>query len=98
LIEFLSQSSYEGFVNVSLVVSDFKSYVGEEEKWINSRGISRALRRLGLVLDKRSTGKSRQVKLNILKAREKLLMFKEPESIDFSQSGIKEALEGKKDE
>lgn len=77
LIEFIAQSSYTNFITVEKVVLDFIDFVGVEEKWINSRGISRALKRIGLVLDRRSTGKKREIKINVEKALEKLLMFKE---------------------
>lgn len=92
LIEFLAQTNYESFIDVSLIVKDFQEFLGEEEKWINSRGVSRALKRLNLILDRRSTGKKRQIKVDILKAQEKILMFKEPE-INFSVLKIKEELE-----
>ncbi|MDO8623299.1 MAG: hypothetical protein Q7R52_03560 [archaeon] len=94
MIEFIAQSNLEGYQDVSKIVKDFQEFLGEEEKWINSRGISRGLKRLGLILDRKNTGKLRQVKLNILKAQEKLLMFKNPDEIkklNFSDEEIKQA-------
>jgi hypothetical protein len=79
VIEFIAQSNYIGFIPVLQIIRDMQEYYGEEEKWINSRGISRALKRLKLVLNKGNTGKNRTIKLDISKAQEKLLMFKEPE-------------------
>ena len=81
LIEFISEKQYIGYVEVSKIVNDLKNLFGEDEKWINSRGISRALKRLNLILDRSSSGKARQVKLNIPKAKEKILMYKDPEKI-----------------
>lgn len=95
LLEFLAQSDYKDYCDTATIVKDFQEYVGEEEKWINSRGISRALTRLKLILDRATTGKRRQIKINIPKAQEKLLMFKDPEEIkglkQFSDAEIKEA-------
>jgi hypothetical protein len=101
IYEFVAQSNYVGYIETAQVVKDLREYYGEEESWINSRGISRALNRLKLILNRRSTGKKRQVKLNIEKAQEKLLIFKEPEEIkkiikeevDFTKLNL-----GKKDE
>ena len=44
--------------------------------YTNVRSISRALNRLNLIMARKSTGRNRQVKLNIAKAQEKLLIFK----------------------
>ena len=95
LIEFIAQSNYEGFVNTEDVAKEFSEFIGEDPKYNTSRSVSRTLNTLKLILDKRSTGKKRQIRLNILKAQEKLLMFKDVEEIkiDFSKSKIKEVLE-----
>lgn len=77
LIEHIAESNYIGETNISLIVSNLQEKYGQDEKWINSRGISRALKRLNLILSRSSTGKQRQVKLNTEKAKDKLLMFKE---------------------
>jgi len=82
IYEFIAQSDYKGYIEVSKIVNDLKEWYGEEERWINSRGISRALNRLKLkVGDSRSTGKKKLIKVNIEKAQKKLLMFKDPEEI-----------------
>lgn len=88
LFEFIAQSGYEGFIDVASIVTDLKQYLGEDEGWINSRGISRALNRLKLVMDRRSTGKKKQVRINIQKAQEKLLMFKEIPTIQKVQENL----------
>ncbi len=79
LIEFIAQSNYEGYIDVADLIKNMKDYFGEDEIWINSRGISRSLNRLKLILDRRSTGKNRQIKIDILKARDKILIFKDSE-------------------
>ena len=95
LIEFIAQSNYEGFVNTEDIAKEFSEFIEEDPKYNTSRSVSRTLNTLKLILDKRSTGKKRQIRLNILKAQEKLLMFKDIEEIkiDFSKSKIKEVLE-----
>lgn len=90
LIEFIAQSNYEGYVSVSDVAKEFSDFFGEDPKFNTSHSISRALNRLKLILDKRSTGKARQIKLDILKAKEKLLQFKEPD-IPFTPEQLLEA-------
>ena len=90
LIEFIAQSSYDGYVNMSDVTKDFSEFFGEDPKYNTPHSVSRALNRLKLIVEKRSTGKARQVKLDILKAKEKLLLFKEPD-IPFTEEQIKEA-------
>lgn len=91
LYEFLAQSSYSGYVDISLVVKDLQEFYGEE-KWINSRGISRALKRLKLKLGTRSTGKNKQVKIDIEKAKQKLCLFKETTPLDqFTDKEIEQA-------
>lgn len=82
LIEFVAQSNYQGYVDVESVSKDFSEFYGEDPKFNTSRSISRALNRLKLILDKRSTGKNRQIKVDVLKAQEKLKLFKEPDAID----------------
>jgi hypothetical protein len=78
LLEFIAQYSITDFVSVSGLANELKDFLEiGDEKWLNSRWVGRGLRRLNLVLDKRRTGKTRQVKLNIEKAKEKLKMFKE---------------------
>ena len=78
LIEFVAQSELSGFVIIADVVNELKIYYGEEEKWMNPKGVSRSLNRLKLILDKHSTGNLREVKLDLSKAKEKLLLFKDP--------------------
>ncbi len=95
LFEFIAQSDYKGFINLSDIAKEFSEFSDEDPKYNTSNSVSRALNRLKLILEKRSTGRNRQAKINVLKAQEKLLMFKDPEEIkgfkQFSDTEIKEA-------
>ena len=95
LIEFIAQSDYEGFVNISDIAKEFSEFSGEDPKYNTPNSVSRVLNRLKLILDKRSTGRNRQAKLDVSKAKEKLLMFKEPEKVkgiaQFTDEEIKKA-------
>lgn len=79
LIEFIAQSEYQGFYEVGFIVNQIREFYSEDE-WYE-KGVSRALKRLGLLIERRSTGKKRQVKINVEKAKQKLLMFKDKEEI-----------------
>ena len=89
LYEFLSQSNYEGiFINTEKVANDFAEFIEEDPKYNTARSIGMAMSRLNLIIGRRREGKKRQVKINVMKAQEKLLLFKEPEKINFEESGI----------
>ena len=90
LIEFIAQSNYEGYVYVGDVAKEFSDFFGEDPKFNTSHSVSRALNRLKLIMEKRRAGKNRQIKIDVLKAKEKLLLFKEPD-IPFSDLELKEA-------
>jgi hypothetical protein len=79
LIEFISEYGDTNFVEVSGLAKDFSIFLGDEEFVIKPNSISRSLNRLKLVVDRKNTGKNRQVRVNIEKAKEKLKLFKEPE-------------------
>ncbi len=81
LIEFIAGYVNTDFISVSVLANEFKAYIGTEDKWLNSTWIGRGLRRLKLVKDHRRTGRTRQVQLKIERAKEKLLMFKDPDEI-----------------
>lgn len=97
-IEFVSEQADEGFIEVSEVTRRFKQYLHEEEeeiKWINTRWVGKALKRLNLNKEKRRVGKGIEVILNTKKAKEKNQMFKplnEPEGAE-QEEIIKEAEE-----
>ncbi len=83
LIDFIA-NAYDGsklnFITVRELTNHFKGYLNElddvEDKWLNTKWLGRALKRLDLVLDKRRLARGNEVTLDIKKAREKMNMFK----------------------
>ncbi len=82
LYDFIAQSVYDNFVGTKTVARDFSYFIGEDEKYNTPRSIGLALNRLKLVIEKRNTGRVRQVRLNVLKAQEKMLMFQEQKDVN----------------
>lgn len=62
---FMEQANYSGFVGVSSVLQDFRSYLENPEDWINSKWLGRALKRLGFISKKRLVNGHVQIELNI---------------------------------
>jgi len=80
LYEFISNYNDEEFITATKLVNDFRVSLEiqeNKESWLNSWWMGRALRRLKLVKDIQRTGRTRRVKVNVEKAKEKLLMFKD---------------------
>lgn len=80
LIEFVSnQDITVNFIPLKQINKDFKAFYTDEDedaKWINTRWMGRALKRLNLIKDKKRVASGREVILDVLKAREKIKMFK----------------------
>lgn len=77
LIDFVSQEpEITYFTSVSEIVQRFKQFLGTNDEWINVKWLGRALKRLGLVKEKRRKNQGREVILNVVKAQEKIRMFK----------------------
>jgi hypothetical protein len=84
LIDFVSKiDGGDDHIPISVLVQSFREFVGEDEKstWLNSRWLGRALKRLSLVIEKRRVTKGIEVRLNYKKAKEKILLFKEVDSV-----------------
>jgi hypothetical protein len=80
LYNFVAQMAYNAeFINVSEMVRRFKDYIGEAGDWLNSEWMGRALKRLGLIVQKRRVGRGIDVVINQIKAIEKSGMFKPDE-------------------
>ena len=79
LYKFVSElDSNLSWHSVKELTRQFKLFLGEEdEEWVNSRWFGRALKRLNLVNDRRRIGTGREVILNVIKAKEKIMMFKQ---------------------
>jgi len=81
LIDFISMKpEYQiNYVSIHELVLRFKQFIlgGEEEvKWLNSKWMGRALKRLKLISSKRRVTKGVEVTLNVGKAKEKIKIFK----------------------
>ncbi len=80
--DYISSYKAEGFTRVSNLTEGFRTFAGLEDKedqWINTRWFGKAIKRLKLIKEKkRSNGML--VVLDIDKAKEKIKIFKEPET------------------
>jgi len=77
LIDFTSQEPKENaFISVNNLTKNFKEFLQINEEWINPRWMSRALKRLNLIKEKRRKSYGVEVILNIEKAKQKIKMFK----------------------
>ena len=61
---------------VSELTNKFKDFTGLSDDWINHKGMGRALKRLGLIKEKRRVGKGTSVIIDYKKAQEKIKIFK----------------------
>lgn len=65
---------------INEITREFRAYLSEiedvDDKWLNTKWIGRALKRLDLIIDKRRVARGNEVTLNVVKAKEKLKMFK----------------------
>jgi len=79
LIDFISQQVYVDFTPILELTQKFKEYLKEEQeetKWINTKWIGRALKRLNLIKEKKRVSRGIYVMLDIEKAQKKMRMFK----------------------
>jgi len=76
-IDFVSQEKDENYwISLKDLVRKFKEFLQIDKEWINEEWIGRTLKRLNLAKEKRRKTRGREVILNILKAQEKIRMFK----------------------
>lgn len=84
-IDFISKIPIDmagGFISLRELTERFKAFYGEsdeDERWINSKWVGRAIKRLNLSKERRRIAKGQEVILNILKAQEKIKIFKNNE-------------------
>ena len=77
LIDFISQySPMVAFNSVNRLTTEFRNFLSSDEDWINTKWMGKALKRLNLFKEKRRTHQGAEVILNIVKAQEKIKMFK----------------------
>jgi len=83
LIDFVANKEVSGnFVSLKEILKEFREHYTDDEdegKWINSKWLGRALKRLSLIKDKRKVRGCRETILDIEKAKRKILMFKTSE-------------------
>jgi hypothetical protein len=79
LIDFVSQETNDGFQRIKDLTNKFKEflqYEKEDDDWLNTKWIGRALKRLRLLKEKKRLGRGVEVRLDIEKAQEKIKIFK----------------------
>ncbi len=87
LIHFISQkSSNLEYTPVSELARQFKEFLGDaddiEDRWLNSKWLGRALKRLSLVAKKRRNARGNEVMLKVPEAKERMKMFQIKEDED----------------
>lgn len=78
LIDFIAQFPVETkvFFSIKKLVQQFKEFLQNDEEWLNTKWLGRALKRLNLISEKRRKSYGVEVILNIEKAQEKIKKFK----------------------
>ncbi|GAG08364.1 unnamed protein product, partial [marine sediment metagenome] len=75
--DFISkQDSNLSYHSVKRLTDEFREFSGEIDEDVNSKWFGRALKRLNLVIDKRRVKRGVEVSLNVVKAQEKLKIFR----------------------
>jgi len=77
--DFISQSTNTGFIRVSDLTIQFRNFTGVEDKqdaWINTRWFGKSLKRLKLIKERRRSNGTLVI-LDIEKAKEKILIFRD---------------------
>lgn len=64
------------FYPIKQLTQSFKDFIGSDDDWINSKWMGRALKRLNLKTSERRVASGMSVMLNIVKAKDKMRMFK----------------------
>jgi hypothetical protein len=86
LFDFIARKEeYEGiYKSVSELTAEFRIFLGHEHdedmKWLNSKWMGKALKRLALIGKKRRVGHGMEIMLNIEKAKKRVKLFKTAES------------------
>lgn len=82
MYSFVASKEHSGneFLTIKELTREFRAYAGEEDnledKWLNEKWFSRALKRLNLILDKRRVSGCSEVRLNYQKAIDKMRLFR----------------------
>ena len=82
VFDFVSKQTGElEYHSVKQLTNNFREFSEENADWLNSRWFGRALKRLNLVVDKRRKKSGVEVILNVIKANQKLKMFRKEDDI-----------------
>ena len=73
IVEEFEDYDQKDFIYQKDIAARFKEREGEE--WISNEWVGRAIKRLGILLEKKRTGKGRVVRIDIKKAKEKARML-----------------------
>lgn len=77
VIDFVAnQEQQVDFQSMKYLTQKFSEFCDEQGEWLNSRWLGRAFKRLGLIIDKRRTHQGREIILNSIKAKKKIMMFR----------------------
>jgi hypothetical protein len=77
LIDFLSQElDSKEFFSLKDITRRFKDFIQSNEEWLNEKWMTRALKRLNLIIEHVRRNSGVYVKINYLKAQEKIKQFK----------------------
>lgn len=76
--DFISRQLNSGYMSIKELTTTFREFIavdGDEDNWVNSKWLGRALIRLNLIKEKRRVNKGVEVILDAEKARDKLKIF-----------------------
>jgi hypothetical protein len=76
LLDMVSQEIYNNFQSIRSITQKFREFTQCNEEWVNEKWVGRALKRLLLTKEKKRTEKGIEVILDIIKAQEKIRMYK----------------------
>lgn len=91
LLHFIAKKEPLPFYSVLELTKEFKMFFqgeeSEEDRWLNSKWLGRALKRLNLVLEKRRMSHGIEVRLKINEANKRVKMFKEVDNEEGNKEG-----------
>ena len=81
LIDFVSKQEEGEYYKINELTNHFRRFIDYEQEdesrnWLNNSWFGKALKRLNLVKDKRRLGEGIEVILDVIKAQEKIKMFR----------------------
>ena len=73
LIQFISRMDSKDFIPIKVLTLNFRDFLNEDMDWdserINTKWMGRAVKRLGLIKDKKRLGQVREIVLDIKRAK-----------------------------